>query len=66
MFLKYVNAMKYLETIPDFLSMYGVFTSQSTSQIRQEMSSRVTIMFIVVISTAGNHVTANVSIYTKM
>ena len=38
MFFKYVNAMKYLETIPDFLSMYGVFTSQSTSQIRQEMS----------------------------
>ena len=40
MFLKYVNAMKYLEIIPDFLSMYGVFTSQSTSQIRQEMSTR--------------------------
>ena len=39
MFLKYVNAMKYLEIIPDFLSMYGVFTSQSTSQIRQEMST---------------------------
>ena len=39
MFLKYVNAMKYLEIIPDFLSMYGVFTSQSTSQIRQEMSN---------------------------
>ena len=38
MFLKYVKAMKYLEIIPDFLSMYGVFTSQSTSQIRQEMS----------------------------
>ena len=34
----HVNAMKYLEIIPDFLSMYGVFTSQSTSQIRQEMS----------------------------
>ena len=30
--------MKYLEIIPDFLSMYGVFTPQSTSQIRQEMS----------------------------
>ena len=40
MFLKYVNAMKYLEIIPDFLSMYGVFTSQSTSQIRQEMSTQ--------------------------
>ena len=39
MLLKYVNAMKYLEIIPDFLSMYGVFTSQSTSQIRQEMSN---------------------------
>ena len=39
MFLKYVHAMKYLEIIPDFLSMYGVFTSQSTSQIRQEMSN---------------------------
>ena len=39
MFLKYVNAMKYLEIIPDFLSMYGVFTSQSTSRIRQEMSN---------------------------
>ena len=38
MFLKYANAIKYLEKIPDFLSMYGVFTSQSTSQIRQEMS----------------------------
>ena len=40
MFLKYVKAMKYLEIIPDFLSMYGgVFTSRSTSQIRQEMSN---------------------------
>ena len=39
MFVKYVNAMKYLEIIPDFLSMYGVFTSQNTSQIRQEMST---------------------------
>ena len=26
--------MKYLEIIPDFLTMYGVFTSQSTSQVR--------------------------------
>ena len=33
--------MKYLEIIPDFLSMYGVFTSQSTSQVRQEMSSAI-------------------------
>ena len=39
MFVKYVKAMKYLEIIPYFLSMYGVFTSQSTSQIRQEMSN---------------------------
>ena len=31
--------MKYLEIIPDFLTMYGVFTSQSTSQVRQEMST---------------------------
>ena len=31
--------MKYLEIIPDFLSMYGVFTSQNTSQVRQEMSN---------------------------
>ena len=31
--------MKYLEIIPDFLSMYGVFTTQNTSQIRQEMST---------------------------
>ena len=38
MFQKSVDAMKYLEIIPDFLSMYGVFTSQSTSQVRQEMS----------------------------
>ena len=30
--------VKYLETIPDILSMYGVFTSQCTSQVRQEMS----------------------------
>ena len=30
--------MKYLEIVPDFLSMYGLFTSQSTSQVRQEMS----------------------------
>ena len=30
--------MKHLEIIPDILSMYGVFTSQSTSQVRQEMS----------------------------
>ena len=29
--------MKILEIIPDFLSMYGVFT-QNTSQIRQEIS----------------------------
>ena len=39
MFQKCVNAMKYLEIIPDFLSKYGVFTSQSTSRVRQEMSS---------------------------
>ena len=32
--------MKYLEIIPDFLSKYGVFTTQSTSQVRQEMSMR--------------------------
>ena len=32
--------MKNLEIIPGFLSMYGVFTSQNTSQVRQEMSSR--------------------------
>ena len=31
--------MKYLEIIPDFLSMYGVFTSPNTSQVRQEMSN---------------------------
>ena len=31
--------MKYLEIIPDLLTMFGVFTSQSTSQVRQEMSS---------------------------
>ena len=30
--------MKYLEIIPDVLAMYGVFTSQSTSRVRQEMS----------------------------
>ena len=45
MFLKYVNAMKYLEIIPDFLSMYGVLTSQSTSQIRQEMSIQLSTDF---------------------
>ena len=33
-----VDKMKYLEIIPDFLSMYGVFTSQNTSRVRQEMS----------------------------
>ena len=33
-----VDEMKSLEIIPDFLSMYGVFTCQSTSQVRQEMS----------------------------
>ena len=32
--------MKYLEIIPDFLSKNGVFTSQNTSQIRQEKSTR--------------------------
>ena len=31
--------MKYLEIIPDFLSMCGVFTTQNTSQNRQEMSN---------------------------
>ena len=31
--------MKYLEIIPDILSMYGVYTSQNTSQVRQEMST---------------------------
>ena len=31
--------MNYLEIIPRFLSMYGVFTFQNTSQVRQEMSS---------------------------
>ena len=30
--------MKYLEIIPDFLTVYGVLTSQSTSLVRQEMS----------------------------
>ena len=30
--------MKYLEIIPNFLSMYGVFTSPYTSHVRQEMS----------------------------
>ena len=30
--------LKYLEIIPNFLSMYGVFTSPNTSQVRQEMS----------------------------
>ena len=34
--------MKYLEIIPDFLTMCGVFTSQSTSKIRQEMSICIT------------------------
>ena len=34
--------MKHLEKIPDILSMYGVFTSQSTSQVRQEMSITTT------------------------
>ena len=38
-FIKCVNAMKYLEIIPGVLTMYGVFTSQSTSQVRQEMSN---------------------------
>ena len=33
--------MKYLEIIPDLLTMYGVFTSQCTSQVRQEMSTNV-------------------------
>ena len=30
--------MKCLELIPGLLSMYGVFTFQNTSQVRQEMS----------------------------
>ena len=30
--------MKYLEIIPNFLSVYGVFTYPNTSQVRQEMS----------------------------
>ena len=38
LFCKCVDEMKYLEKIPDFLSMYGVFTSQNTSPVRQEMS----------------------------
>ena len=50
--------MKYLEIIPDFLTMYGVFTSQSTSQVRQEMSiidtmlssqSRVSVKLLVIL-----------------
>ena len=44
-FIKCVNAMKYLEKIPDVLTMYGVFTSQSTSQVRQEMSSSLSFNF---------------------
>ena len=40
LFLKCVDKMKYPEIIPDFLSMYGVFTSQNTSHVRHEMSSR--------------------------
>ena len=39
--------MKYLETIPDNLSMYGVFTSQNTSQVRQEMSVFSIFAFVV-------------------
>ena len=39
--------MKYLEIIPDFLSMYGVFTSQNTSQIRQEMSINASICALI-------------------
>ena len=38
--------MKYLEIIPDFLSMYGVFTSQNTSQVRQEMSNSHTLFYV--------------------
>ena len=37
--------MKCLEIIPDFLSMYGVFTSQNTSQVRQEMSINNNLIF---------------------
>ena len=40
LFCKCVDEMKYFEIIPDFLSMYGVFTSQNTSWVRQEMSIR--------------------------
>ena len=38
MLQKCVDAMKYLEIVPEFLSMYGVFTFQSTSQVRHGMS----------------------------
>ena len=41
--------MKYLEIIPDFLSMYGVLTTQNTSQIRQEMSSCVKYIVLTLI-----------------
>ena len=37
--------MKYLEIIPDFLSMYGAFTFQNTSQVRQEMSISKSVVF---------------------
>ena len=33
-----INEIEYLEINPNFLSMYGVFTSPNTSQVRPEMS----------------------------
>ena len=38
--LKARQCNEIIEIIPDFLTMYGVFTSQSTSQVRQEMSNK--------------------------
>ena len=50
--------MKNLEIIPDFLSMYGVFTSQSTFHNRQEMSKTPTAkkFYVYIYITTDNHV----------
>ena len=42
-----VDKMKNLEIIPDILSMYSVFTSQSTFHNRQEMSITAKMFHII-------------------
>ena len=63
LFCKCVDEMKYLEKIPDFLSMYGVFTSQNTSPVRQEMSTSTALSWM---ATRKKNTWNTLSIFVRM